>query len=460
MPDQRLTKLGLACLSGALLALPFLSSPAAAAETEVPLNAFAWWWADAESEETDVLGNKVVVEGTNPYCPATGGTAGAGGSSASQEACQEGRLPIWVRNGNFENPTMAFALDIDTTLLAGASIESFTVKLLEADCDPADGRKDTPQCEQFTTPIPQDNPASQGQNEFESSFRVQLCTVSEIFGEGEARPVDERPRFKCDLEVFGDRRVLKSPINPTTKQPTHLDDHIWVFDLTELAQKWVKEFTIPTAVLFRAEPPRNPKTSDQFRVVMAGAKEKTTKDAKNVQQQPGVQIEAVYSGGLGGGFPALPGGGGSGTGFDTGTTTTTDFGTGTTDTGTTDFGTGTDTGTTPEAAATPEAAGEAVDLEPQAATRTEPMPGYVWLGILAGLAAFSLVRTVVIPAAAGIRPDGVLAQIQAINAQRRGSSLAEAASTGPTLLGRVSSGFSTLGRGISQLAGKINVFKK
>ena len=48
------------------------------------------------------------------------------------------------------------------------------------------------------------------------------------------------------------------------------------------------------------------------------------------------------------------------------------------------------------------------------------MPGYVWLMLLAGLIAFSLVRSVVIESATGIRPDGVLAQIQRINAERRG----------------------------------------
>lgn len=461
MPTRRLSKLALACLSGALLIVPFMSSPAAAARDDVPLNVFAWWWTDAESEETDVLGNKVVVESTNPYCPATGGSTGLGGAAVSEEACSEGRLPIWVRNGNFDNPTMSFALDIDTSLLAGASIDSFTVKLLEADCDPADGRKDTPQCEQFTTPIPQDNPASEGKDEFESSFRVQVCTVTEIFGEGEARSVDERPRFRCDLAVIGDRRLLKAPVDPTTKAPAHLDDHIWTFDLTEVAQKWVDEFTIPTAVLFRAEPPRNPKTSDQFRVVFSGPKEKPAKDAKNVQQQPGVEIEAVFTGG--GGFPKIPGGGGSGTGTGTGTdfgtgTGTTDFGTGTTDTTTTDFGTGTaDTGTAVDPTAPPTDTAPASDLTPGAAPETEPLPGYVWLGILAGLAGFSLVRSVVIPAAAGIRPDGVLAQIQAINAQRRGATLAAAASTEPTLLGRVSGGLAAAGKGIAELFGKVNI---
>jgi hypothetical protein len=193
-------------------------------------------------------------------------------------------------------------------------------------------------------------------------------------------------------------------------------------------------------------------------VVFAGTKEKPAKDAQNVQQQPGVEIEAVYSGGSGGGLPDIPDGGGT-TVLGTGTTDAgTDFGTGTTDAGT-DFGTGTtDAGTTPDAVATPEAAGPA--SEPQAATQTEPLPGYVWLGILAGLAAFSMVRAVVIPAAAGIRPDGVLAQIQAINAERRGTTLADAAATAPTFFGRVSSGLSTVGRGIAEFAGKVTSFKK
>ena len=459
MPILNLRKLALAALTGALVVLP-LASPAAAARASLPLNSFGWWWSDAESEETDVLGNKVVVEGTNPYCPATSGTAGAGGAAVSQEACHEGRLPIWVRNGDFERPVMSFALDIDTSMLAGADLEKLTVTLLEADCDPADGRKDTPQCQQLTSPVPADNPASQGKDEFESSFRVEVCSVTEIFGEGEARPVDERPRYECGLEIYGERKLLRSPVTKTAdaETPTHLDDHVWTFDLTELAQKWVEEFTIPTAVLFRAEPPRNPKTSDQFRVVFAGVKDKPSRDAENVQKQPGVEIEAVFSGG-GGGFPDIPGtGSGTDTGFtDTGTDT------GFTDTGstaTTDFGTDTALPTTPEPVASPEA-GPAVDLAgAPTGARGEPLPGYVWLGVLAGLAAFSLVRSVVIPATAGIRPDGVLAQIQALNAQRRGTSLADAAASGPSVLERVGGGLSVVRDKVVTAIGKIGHLKK
>jgi hypothetical protein len=467
MPILRLRKLALAALAAALVVMPLMPAPASAKTEDVPLNTFAWWWRDAErQEEVDIGGNKLEAPTTpNPYCPGTSGTVGTGGGAASQDACHEGRLPIWVRNGDFENAHMSFGLDIDTSLLTGASIESFTIKLLEADCDPADGRKDTPQCEQTTRPVPSDNPATT-RDEFESSFRVEICTITEIFGEGEARPVDERPRFRCDTGIFGDRRVLKSPVTKAAdaETPTHLDDHIWVFDITDIAKTWVEEFTIPTAVMFRAEPPRNPKTSDQFRVVMAGPKDAPAKDAKNVQQQPGVEIEAVYSGGTGGGLPPIPGGGsgstGGGTDFGTGTSTgTTDFGTGT---GTTDFGDTGDAGTTDPVPAnpTPAPTGPPLELEPQAASKTEPLPGYVWLGILAGLAAFSLVRSVVIPAAAGIRPDGVLAQIQAINAQRRGTTLAAAGASGPTLFGRIGTGLSSAGKGIAGLFDKVNFLKK
>ncbi len=55
------------------------------------------------------------------------------------------------------------------------------------------------------------------------------------------------------------------------------------------------------------------------------------------------------------------------------------------------------------------------------------MPGYVWLAILAGIVAFTLVRSVVLESAAGIRPNGVLAQIQRLNADRHGTAVATAA---------------------------------
>lgn len=463
MSTPRVTKILLVGMA-ALVALPVLASPAAAKTADVPLNTYAWWWRDAErAEEIDIAGNKIEAPtAPNPYCPATSGTVGTGGGAISEDACQLGRLPIWIRNGEFERPHMSFGLDIDVSLLSEADLESFKVLLLEADCDPADGRKDTPQCEQTTQPLPADNPATT-RNEFETSFRVEVCTVTEIFGEGDGRPVEEMPRLKCDTGIIGERKVLKAPVIKTGDQaaPAHLNDHIWEFDLTELAQGWIDEFTIPTAVYFRAEPPRNPDTSDQFRVVFAGPEDEVDSEspnAKEVQQQPGVEILAVYSGGTGGGLPPVPGDDGTDFGTDTGTTTTgtTDFGT--TDTGTTDFGTGTTTPTTPAAPAAPAAP---IDLaEEPTGARTEPLPGYVWLAMLAGLAGFSLVRSVVIPSTTGIRPDGVLAQIQALNAQRRGTTLAASAASGPTIFGRIGNGLTSLGKGAAGLVGKLNFFKR
>ena len=52
------------------------------------------------------------------------------------------------------------------------------------------------------------------------------------------------------------------------------------------------------------------------------------------------------------------------------------------------------------------------------------LPGYAWLALLAGMIGFSLLRRAVFESATGIRPDGVLAQIQRLNAERRGSNAA------------------------------------
>ncbi|MGI8407853.1 MAG: hypothetical protein ACR2L3_05020, partial [Actinomycetota bacterium] len=83
------------------------------------------------------------------------------------------------------------------------------------------------------------------------------------------------------------------------------------------------------------------------------------------------------------------------------------------------------------------------------------IPGYVWLAILAGLMAFSLVRQVVLESAAGIRPDGVLAQIRKINTERRGATLTDIR-TGPDLLAPLRTGFSYLGRGAEAVGSRFS----
>jgi hypothetical protein len=55
------------------------------------------------------------------------------------------------------------------------------------------------------------------------------------------------------------------------------------------------------------------------------------------------------------------------------------------------------------------------------------LPGYFWLALLAGIMGFSAVRSVVVDKATGIRPNGVLAQIHRLNAERRGEGAAAAA---------------------------------
>jgi hypothetical protein len=62
------------------------------------------------------------------------------------------------------------------------------------------------------------------------------------------------------------------------------------------------------------------------------------------------------------------------------------------------------------------------------------LPGYVWLAIIAGLVGWSVFRSVVLENAKGIRPDGVLSQIQRLNAQNGGVAAA-AAVTGPSGFG-------------------------
>jgi hypothetical protein len=78
------------------------------------------------------------------------------------------------------------------------------------------------------------------------------------------------------------------------------------------------------------------------------------------------------------------------------------------------------------------------------------MPGYVWLAILAGIIGFTLVRSVVLESASGIRPNGVLAQIQRLNADRHGGATAASAAT--------TSPFAPVGRafaGLKEKAGSL-----
>ena len=84
------------------------------------------------------------------------------------------------------------------------------------------------------------------------------------------------------------------------------------------------------------------------------------------------------------------------------------------------------------------------------------MPGYIWLALLAGMIGFFLFRSVVLENSAGIRPDGVLAQIRQINASKRGGAAAAEETSGlAARLAPLSGGLKRIGGAASTLKSKI-----
>jgi hypothetical protein len=129
-------------------------------------------------------------------------------------------------------------------------------------------------------------------------------------------------------------------------------------------------------------------------------------------------------------------------------------GTGTVSTGGSDFGsTGTTGGTGLGGGATTptDAGGQTPPVAVAGAEQQAPGPPvYVWLAIVAGLIGWSMFRTVVLETSKGIRPNGVLSQIQTLNSTRRGG--ATAAAAGPSAL---SSFISGIKNSASSLVGKL-----
>jgi hypothetical protein len=130
--------------------------------------------------------------------------------------------------------------------------------------------------------------------------------------------------------------------------------------------------------------------------------------------------------------------------------TGTDFGSGSTDPGSIDSGSiddgGSGTDPAPAETAPPIAAEEGAAAVPQG------FPAYVWLAVLGGIMGFALVRKVVLESATGIRPNGVLATIHALNGANATNETAAAASGGG--IG------AAIGGGLKTVGGKVgSIFK-
>ncbi len=411
-----------------MLALPGLAH---GDEAEPSIITLAWYWETQQNESVTTPVGDIAIELPNPFCP---GLAGLGGSGVVGELCVSNRLPIEVVNGDYETPDKVSAVTFDMSVVPpGSTVTDFTVTFLEAEagCRESGDTQTGQQCEQ-----------TEPQNV--EGRELQACLVTQIFGDGEARPYSELPKFECtDTDPVATRKEIE---NDAKSDPTDPDaDHIWKFDLTSFAAEWAQEFSVVTSIMLRPKAPeQDPEPTDSWRVVMAGPKYPEGVKT-SVEFEPPKTTASPPPGGIG---PGVDTGGGPSNGFDPGGgfETTTGPGPGTTgDTPTTDTGEEpVDTGGTAETGA--------------ALPEVETMPSYLWLGLLAGLIGFFLLRSILFERSTGIRPGGVLSQIHQLNAGRRGSAAVAAAS--PGALAVVGRGMSTVGRALKVPATKVGSLAK
>lgn len=435
---------GLILSMGLIVGLTLMPVAAGAAQqtAEPALLNMSWWWEDYQGEEIDVQGNKVVVETPSPFCPSTPGQTGA-----VPGACAEGRIPVEIRGGDYDTPVMISGVGFDLSYLTpGSEVQSFTVSFLEAEPGCYDGPDEGSECTPNAPPGNGDHVEQTGPINVEG-HKLQACLLTEIIGDAEARPYDEVPRYTCsDSDPVAERKEIPAIVEDKDDPAEDPDgiDHVWTFDLTPYAQKWAEAYTVSTAIMITGVKPADTGQQDSWRVVLAGPK--TFK---------GVRTKLVYEPGELGTIAPPPGGT-----TDPGTGTTGGFTSGTGSTG--GFGVtsgdptapGGDTGAPAAPGASPSAApGDPTlagdELEPQG------MPGYVALALLAGLIGFFMVRQVVIESTTGIRPDGVLAKIHALNAERRGVSVDDVAESGG-----IGAALASIGSTIASPFKKLPFFRK
>lgn len=408
------TTLGLlvAMIGGALIA-----APAAAESAEVTISTTSWYWEEAQKEEIkDPSGNTVTVETPSPFCPGPG--SGLGNPS---QTCAQGRLPIEIRGGDYETPNKLSAVAFDLSLIpVGSDVHSFkaTFREAKAGCYEQDGKPDQDprddQCEET-------DPINVGKH------KLQACLVNSFFGDGDAREYSEVTNYTCSPT---DPTAVRKEVKSNKDGPG--SDFYWTFDLTSFAKDWVTAFSTNTSIMITGVP-LNKDDQESWRVVLAGPKFEEGFTAE-INFTPG-EIDTIpppIAPGTGTGTTTTSGGGftsGDTGGFDS---------TGTGDSVPTGSG-GSDDVPPPEEA--PATAVEGAEAVPQG------LPGYVWLAILAGIVGFSLVRSIVLESAAGIRPDGVLATIHRINADH----------AAPLIAATGGGGFSSA---LKTVFGKLNFMKK
>lgn len=410
-------------LLGVLGLLGLIAAPASAAEAEPPVSNTAWYWETQQSQKvTDPTtgADVVTIEAPNPFCPSTS----VGGPPEEAGTCKEGRLPVEVQNSDYETPDKISAVAFDLSLIPiGSEVKKMTVKFLEAD-------------DEQSEPL-----NAEGK-------QIQACFVNEFFGGGDARQYKEAPRFSCSQT---DPVATRKQVTIENEEGEEVDRFQYTFDLTPYAIKWVEEGKLQSSVMLYPVRPQeadfDPATDSNWRVVMAGPAATNgviTKITYTPAELPGFDTPGDPFGGSTGGDLSSGGSFGS---------TGSDFSTGSTDTGTTP--TDTTAGDPAASEGTPEAL-ENLAVEETSDTTQGGLPGYVWLALLAGMIGFSLVRQVVLEQTAGIRPDGVLAQIRRINENRRGAPIESAVEASSSRFNDVVQGLAQLGE---KTTGYLSKFK-
>ena len=417
-------------LAGALI-VALLPSQASAKTARPRPSGLAWYWEPQTVQEIqDPQGNTVTLELPNPFCPAPPGSLGD-----IQATCAEGRLPIEVQAGDYDTPDKVSAVAFDlSSIPVGSTVKSFTVTFLEAKSG----------CEQTGNQPPDSPVRCEVTDPFNvEGHQIEACRIDEIFGEGPAKPTRFQPRFECTGEAIGERKEIQYERADGTTEARFA----WEFDLTAFAQDWTKELSIATGVMLYPVEPERTGPQDSWRVVLTGPLPKRGIVTKLVFTPPAPPAQTT----------GPTGGSTGGSSFAGSTGTIGAFGSGS-------VGTTTTTTSPPSTQAEPTAAEpqppapEAAD-QPTVATDqdVQELPAYVWLALLAGLVAFSAVRSVVLERHGGIRPDGVLAQIRRLNAERRGASATAAlgveAGCGP--LDSVVAGLKRIGRRAKGLSARL-----
>jgi hypothetical protein len=367
-----------------------------------PVAGTAWYWQRQHKqsvEDPSGGGTLATVALPDPYCP------GVAGVETPEQTCKRGRLPTEVSAGDYRHPDAVSAVMFDlSSIPLGSKVHRFTVSFREANGDArsaavnADGKK------------------------------LRACVVTDYFGSGAARDYKEMPEHRCDRDdPVATRKPVRKRSGKTTARtvpgpspaPDPADDYRWTFDLTKLARRWVKSGTVNTGVIFYpVRPPAkryDPASDDDWRVVFRGPQSKAGVETTLVYEPARLPKTTAPAG-----SPDGPGGAGGGFTTTTATSPSDGFSGGSGTTSTRLGGSG-------RAAPPGVPQGDSRHTGPRqtvAASGRSPqpvgLPGYVWIAILGGVAGLMLLRAAVLEPPDGPRPDGVLAQIRRINAQRRG----------------------------------------